>query len=595
MGTIQSIIIEKSLQADQDPRGVYLNGDAVRIIWSLGVRQQHFTDFAGEPESIHFYRTAISNPSGPYYVMHTNDDFLHQALPGGVTHVQPRLEASIGNLATASNYCEIRRGFTVASHEIEHDNRIVVNYQDRGGAAYTIRCNYLIGADGKRGVVRKSFLEPTTSIRQVSNPIYQYEGTWVAANLQLTLPTPETHPDFPLWKLDYSPEEVFDLFCPKAWYFCSPPGKATAGGRFGPENLRLWRHEFAQPDWNDSMDAEALFWEHFTPFITRTQDERGQRFACGGIMYPRDCINVIRCRSFTFTHKVVNRWFDRRRILIGDAAHVFPPFGGQGIASGIRDAHQLAWRISLLESMPDVDEVVVDKLLEQWAKERRRSINAATFQTKMNGQLCNESETWAFYFFRKFQAVYERLPFVPPIPNPVAEMDKKGFGKVKDGFFLWQYGGGGKFPQIFCEDHMGSITRSDDLLAGSSSLLRLVVLSKDASAISNAKQAVEAAILSPSLLNEKSVFVLDRDGQDMKDSDQYLLMRPTAYASDDNFGVRSGYRQEAFYEWLGRDTMFAILRPDFHVFALLKSVDELVDALGKLEEMLSAGKPQSRL
>lgn len=589
------MILEQALEPDQDPRGVYLNGDAVRILWSLGVRGEHFTRFSGEPEAIHFYKTCITKPSGPYHVMQTKDDFLHQALPGGVTHVQPRLESSIAEVATASGFCEIRRGCTVLRHEILDDHTITVTYKDNSGVLHTIRCHFLIGADGKRGVVRKSFLEPTTSIRQISNPIYQYEGTWIAANVQLSLATPETHPSFPLWKLGYAPQDVFDLFCPKAWYFCSPPGKATAGGRFGPEKERLWRHEFAQPDWDESMDAEALFWEHFTPFITRTKDERGCRLACGAVAYPRDCIKVLRCRSFTFTHKVVNRWFDRRRILIGDAAHVFPPFGGQGIASGIRDAHQLAWRIALLGSKSNVSEVTVDQVLTQWARERRKSIDAATFQTKLNGQLCNEPESWGFYFFRKFLAVYEMLPLVPRVPNPVAEMDRKGFCKLDRGFFLPEYGGGMKFPQVFIKKDDGEIARSDKMLAGGPPFIKLLVLHNDTASVEAASRLIRKESLPTSVLDERSPVRLIENDDDIMNKHPSQSLLPTTPSTDLDLDVRPGYRKEALREWLGTGTKFAILRCDFHIFALLKSVAELENALKKLHVMLSGGTPSPKL
>lgn len=43
---------------------------------------------------------------------------------------------------------------------LEELDTVVVHYKDREGTTCSIRANWLIGADGKRGVVRKEFLEP---------------------------------------------------------------------------------------------------------------------------------------------------------------------------------------------------------------------------------------------------------------------------------------------------------------------------------------------------------------------------------------------------------------------------------------------------
>jgi 2-polyprenyl-6-methoxyphenol hydroxylase-like FAD-dependent oxidoreductase len=206
---------------------------------------------------------------------------------------------------------------------------VVLEYRRFDGSINTLRSSWLIGSDGKRGFVRKQFLEKVADIRQV-NSSYCYEGTWVASNLRISLPTPETHPDFPAWKAGLTPLEVYDLFWPKGWHFCSPPGKPTATGRFGPFEKGFWRHEFRQDDWDSTtMNAEELLWEHLTPMITRTECGRGNAFKCPAV-YPRDCIEVLRCREFTFTQKVVNRWYAGKTVLIGDAAHTFSPFAGQG-------------------------------------------------------------------------------------------------------------------------------------------------------------------------------------------------------------------------------------------------------------------------
>src|SRR5436190_15401092 len=109
--------------------------------------------------------------------------------------------------------------------------------------------------------------------------------------------------------------------------------------------------------------------------ITRKCDSLGRAFPSGEMTFPRDCIDVRRCRPFTFCHKVVNKWFHKRTILIGDAAHVFPPFGGQGIVCGIRDGDALAWRLAILLRQPNIDNRLSDRILQEWAYERRQGVD----------------------------------------------------------------------------------------------------------------------------------------------------------------------------------------------------------------------------
>ncbi|MFG2592344.1 bifunctional 3-(3-hydroxy-phenyl)propionate/3-hydroxycinnamic acid hydroxylase [Streptomyces sp. NPDC048438] len=54
---------------------------------------------------------------------------------------------------------------------------------------------------------------------------------------------------------------------------------------------------------------------------------------------------VERCTTYTFNAVIADRWRDGRVLLLGDAAHMMPPFAGQGLNSGIRDAANLAWKI----------------------------------------------------------------------------------------------------------------------------------------------------------------------------------------------------------------------------------------------------------
>jgi 3-(3-hydroxy-phenyl)propionate hydroxylase len=57
-------------------------------------------------------------------------------------------------------------------------------------------------------------------------------------------------------------------------------------------------------------------------------------------------LQIIRTASYTFRARLASRFQTRRVFLLGDAAHLTPPFIGQGLAAGLRDADNLAWKIA---------------------------------------------------------------------------------------------------------------------------------------------------------------------------------------------------------------------------------------------------------
>lgn len=85
---VQSIILERENEITLDPRGVYLAGDAVRILFSLGLGNE-MPIIGHELKAVHFHKSSIVN--NPFYSLDLQKDILQQAVPTGILQIQPNL------------------------------------------------------------------------------------------------------------------------------------------------------------------------------------------------------------------------------------------------------------------------------------------------------------------------------------------------------------------------------------------------------------------------------------------------------------------------------------------------------------------------
>jgi 3-(3-hydroxy-phenyl)propionate hydroxylase len=90
---------------------------------------------------------------------------------------------------------------------------------------------------------------------------------------------------------------------------------------------------------------------------------------------------IERAVAYTFHTRMASRWRRGRVLLAGDAAHLMPPFAGQGFSGGARDAANLAWKLAaVLDGAPD-------RLLDSYEQERRPHIAAMQRMARLVGGL----------------------------------------------------------------------------------------------------------------------------------------------------------------------------------------------------------------
>lgn len=79
-------------------------------------------------------------------------------------------------------------------------------------------------------------------------------------------------------------------------------------------------------------------------------------------------LSVQKCHAFSIYklhHRMAEKFRDKRSFLIGDAAHIHSPVGGQGMNTGLQDAYNLAWKLAGV-----INQKLQPSILDSYAEER---------------------------------------------------------------------------------------------------------------------------------------------------------------------------------------------------------------------------------
>jgi 3-(3-hydroxy-phenyl)propionate hydroxylase len=327
---VSVVVLEQATDVYQLPRAAHFDGEVMRIFQSVGLSDQILPATASMPGMdfvaadgrllLRFEAADHEAHDGwsRTFMFHQPD--LERALWRGVDRF-PSVRTCLGTEVTA--IAEDAEGVTVSGRDLT------------SGAAVEVRARYLVGCDGARSTLRRHAGIALDDLR--------FDQPWLVLDTVLRDGAEPALPD-------------------RAIQYCDPARPAT----FVPSAGRHRRWEFMLLDGEDPAAIE--------------EPETVSHLLSPWVEVGRD-VDVIRSAVYRFHALVAERWRAGRLVLAGDACHQMPPFLGQGMCSGIRDAANLAWKLGLV-----LDGIAGDEVLDTYQPEREPHVRTiARLAVEMGG------------------------------------------------------------------------------------------------------------------------------------------------------------------------------------------------------------------
>jgi 3-(3-hydroxy-phenyl)propionate hydroxylase len=218
----------------------------------------------------------------------------------------------------------------------------------------------------------------------------------------------------------------------------------------GPDRTR--RYEFMVLP---GEDPEALLEESRVRALLARHSEEDPR------------LPIVRKVVYQFHARIADRWRAGRIFLAGDAAHLSPPFAGQGMNSGIRDAHNLGWKLALA-----LRGVVGEAVLDTYEAERKPHAAALIQMAVRMGHVMMPRSPLKGFATR---ALFRALSLYPPARDYVMQMKYKPKPHYGGGWVVGEAGPGLRgrmFPQPTVEKD-GAPVLLDELLGRDFAVLEI--------------------------------------------------------------------------------------------------------------------------
>jgi 3-(3-hydroxy-phenyl)propionate hydroxylase len=354
---IETLVVDRWDDIYPLPRAVHLDDEIYRVLQDMGVADQ-FAEItmptlglrlidAQHHTMAEFRRSEPVGEHGyPPANMFDQPD-LERVLRDRLSHLPQ------SSLVCGTELVHVDRDPDAASGQLRVRLRELAS-----GREYTVQTRAVLGCDGANSTVRELVGATMEDLG--------FEERWIVADVRC-----ETA--LPIW------QGVHQL--------CDPRRAGTLM-QVGPGRYR-WEFQLLHGETSDELLASGALKGFVQPWL-------------GDVRF--EDLELLKHAEYTFRARLADRWRDGRIFLLGDAAHLTPPFIGQGLCAGLRDAANLSWKLAAVLNGTS------EELLDSYETERKPHARALVRKAVTVGWAMTGGQDWAAHVRRVALAVAVRIP-----------------------------------------------------------------------------------------------------------------------------------------------------------------------------------------
>lgn len=249
---------------------------------------------------------------------------------------QPDLERLLRAKLSTQRVACVKTNFNVSSVRNVDECVEIIGTDRESDTLHVYKARYVVGCDGANSLVQRYIGGGVDDLG--------FEQRWLVVDVMLKHPRP-----------DLGDHSIQYCDATRPMTYCRSPG-----------NRRRWEITVLDHETEAEVTDPDRVWSLLSRWIT-----------------PDDA-QLERQAVYTFHSKLVRRWRKGRLLIAGDAAHLTPPFMGQGMCTGIRDVANLAWKL-----MSCLQHGINSDLLDTYQAEREPHARAYVKTAMQLGSLIN--------------------------------------------------------------------------------------------------------------------------------------------------------------------------------------------------------------